>query len=109
MNKDTQLIYETYIEEGRLRSAALAIMCALGFGCSSINQQPGERPDTATKGESTGDEWIDVLGLALEAWLTWLISGVSDEQKLHLGDSINQRPSIADNQTKEVSLPSTDT
>ena len=88
MNKDTQLIYEVYVEEGRLRASALAILCALGFGCSSISQQPGERPDPPAQHEDDLPAWLQILGPILEVWLN---SGVSDDQRRHLGDSIKQQ------------------
>jgi hypothetical protein len=88
MNKDAQLIYETYIEEGRLRSSILGIMCALGFGCSSMNQQPLKSPEPRTKTEKAIEGIINLLGPILEIWLN---SGVSNEQKLDLGDSIKEQ------------------
>tara|TARA_R110000751_G_scaffold140873_1_gene244552 strand:- start:306 stop:638 length:333 start_codon:yes stop_codon:yes gene_type:complete len=88
MNKDTQLIYEVYVEEGRLRTSALAILCALGFGCSLPSQQPGVRPEPPTKNEKAIEGIIDILGPILQIWLN---SGVSNEQKIHLGDGIKQQ------------------
>ena len=78
----------TLVKEGRLRSSVLGVMCALGFGCSSINQQPEEKPEPPTESEKAIEGIIDILGPILEIWLN---SGVSDEQRYHLGDSIKQQ------------------
>ena len=94
MNKDTQLIYETYVEESRARSSVLAIMCALGLGCGTTtpydNDQHRSYEQIPTKNQPREPfwEWMDALGPLLKGWLN---SGVSEEQKLHLGHSIKQQ------------------
>jgi hypothetical protein len=65
-----------------------AVVLVGGFGCSSINHKPGERPEPPTKTEKGIEGIIDILGPVLEIWLN---SDVSDEQKLRLGDSIKQQ------------------
>ena len=81
MNKDTDLIFEAYVEESKSRAAILGIMCALGLGCSSIQQQPGERPPVPSKEQDRIENLLQIIGPMIEAWLR---SGVSDEQKHHL-------------------------
>jgi hypothetical protein len=66
-------------------------MCALGLGCISVNQQPGVRPESPTKTDKVIDGIIDILDILGPALNIWLNSGVSDEQRYHLGDSIKQQ------------------
>jgi hypothetical protein len=66
----------------------MAVMAVVA--CSSTSQQPGERPDPPAKDERKDElpSWLQIFGPLIEVWLN---SGVSDEQKLHLGDSIKQQ------------------
>ena len=38
MDKDQQLIYEAYLAESNAKRLVLGLMCALGVGCSTVQQ-----------------------------------------------------------------------
>ena len=86
MNKDTNLIFEAYVEESKSRAAILSIMCALGLGCSSIQpQQPGENAPMPPKKKSEIERILDNIGKGILG--NWLL-GVSDEEKHELRSAI---------------------
>jgi len=88
MNKDTDLIFEAYVEESKSRAAILGIMCALGLGCSSINTQPGEQAPIPSKKQLDIERILDAIGKGILN--NWLL-GVSDEEKHRLKAALIQQ------------------
>ena len=93
MNKDTNLIFEAYVEESKARATVLGLMCALGFGCATTKEpnprEPNLRgPEKSIESKPSILDILFELGPFIEAWLR---SGVSDEQRHHLKAALIQQ------------------
>ena len=77
MDKDQQLIYEAYLQENRVKATAMAIMCALGIGCSSIQQHQQQRDPHSQPPPSVID-WMK--GLAPDLLNLWIHGANSNDE-----------------------------
>ena len=88
MNKDTNLIFEAYVEESKARATVLGLMCALGFGCATTKEPNPRGPEKSIESKITLPDILLELGPLIDSWLN---SGVSDEQRHHLKAALIQQ------------------
>ena len=84
MDKDQQLIYEayslqseSYLQENRIKTTAMAILCALGIGCSSIQQHQQKR-DPNSQPPADVIDWMK--GLAPDLLNLWIHGANSNDE-----------------------------
>ena len=67
MNEDSQLIYEAYLRESRIKSLVLTAMCMAGIGCATLdNNRPAREWEPASSDQNNINFLLDILKIIVD-------------------------------------------